>query len=230
MIKIDNLYFSYTNSEPFILHGINLIINDGEYISILGENGSGKSTFIKLILKFLLPTKGSITDTSKSIGYVPQRSDSFNSQFPITVFEMMNCYRKLLKLKDKNTAANYLKMVNMYDYRDSLIGNLSGGQCQKIFIARALMGNPDLLVFDEPSTGVDIGSQKEIYRLIKELNVKNKITVIAVEHNLNAALTNSSLIYHLSNGNGHMCKPEQYIEEMEGIKLDNLNTKNLSKS
>lgn len=213
MITINNLYFSYTNALPYILNDINLTIKDGEYISVLGENGCGKSTFIKLILGFLYPTKGTIVNTSHNIGYVAQKSDFLNSQFPITVNEMLNCYRKLLKIKDKDLVNKSLDMVNMLEYKNSLVGTLSGGQCQKIFIARALMGKPDLLILDEPSTGIDINSQKEIYGLIKNLNRENGITVISIEHNLKAAITNSTLIYHLSKGKGHLCKPETYIEE-----------------
>lgn len=213
MIKINNLFFSYTKSQPYLLNNINLTIDDGEYISVLGENGCGKSTLIKLILNLLSPTKGTIENTLKNIGYVPQKSDFLNSQFPITVNEMLNCYRKLLKIKDKAIVPRSLQTVNMLDYKDSLIGTLSGGQCQKIFIARALMGNPSLLILDEPSTGVDMASQRDIYGLIKSLNVEEGITVISIEHNLNAAMKNSSLIYHLASGNGHLCKPDTYLEE-----------------
>lgn len=213
MLKINNLYFSYNNFAPYILNNINLSIQDGEYVSILGENGCGKSTLIKLILNLLSPTSGTIINEAKNIGYVAQKSDFLNSQFPITVYEMLDCYRKLLKIRDKKIITESLEIVNMLKFKNSLIGNLSGGQCQKIFIARAIMGNPDLLILDEPSTGVDIKSQKEIYSLIKDLNRNKGITVISIEHNLKAAISNSSLIYHLSNGNGHMCKPEIYINE-----------------
>lgn len=213
MLKINNLYFSYNKHAPYILNNINLTINNGEYVSILGENGCGKSTLIKLMLNILQPTSGTIINEAKNIGYVAQKSDFLNSQFPITVYEMLDCYRKLLKIKDKGIITKSLETVNMLKFKNSLIGNLSGGQCQKIFIARAIMGNPDLLILDEPSTGVDIKSQKEIYSLIKYLNRNKCITVISIEHNLKAAISNSSLIYHLSNGNGHMCKPDIYIKE-----------------
>ncbi|MBU3213742.1 metal ABC transporter ATP-binding protein [Clostridium estertheticum] len=213
MIQINNLFFSYTSGAPYILNDISLTINNGEYLSILGDNGSGKSTLVKLILNFLSPTKGSIVNSDKNIGYVPQKSDFLNSQFPITVYEMLNCYRKVLKIKDKTLVARRLEGINMLDFKDSLIGTLSGGQCQKIFIVRALLGNPDLLILDEPSTGIDVTSQKEIYSLIRDLNKNNKITVIAIEHNLNAAMSNSSLIYHISKGKGHLCTPDKYIKE-----------------
>ncbi|MBU3190177.1 metal ABC transporter ATP-binding protein [Clostridium bowmanii] len=213
MIQINKLFFSYTKSKPFILNDISLTINDGDYLSILGDNGCGKSTLVKLILHFLTPTNGTILNSNKNIGYVPQKSNFLNSQFPITVYEMLNCYRKVLKMKDKNLVYKNLERINMLDFKDSLIGTLSGGQLQKIFIARALLGSPSLLILDEPSTGIDVNSQKDIYKLIKDLNRTNKVTVIAIEHNLNAAMMNSSLIYHLSGGNGHLCTPDKYIEE-----------------
>lgn len=213
MIQINNLFFSYTNSAPYILNNISLNINDGEYLSILGDNGCGKSTLVKLILNILTPTKGNILNSNINIGYVPQKSDFINLQFPITVYEMLNCYRKVLKIKDKNLVIKNLETINMLDFKDSLIGSLSGGQLQKIFIARSLLGSPDLLILDEPSTGVDVNSQKDIYKLIKDLNTINKITVIAIEHNLNAAIANSSLMYHLSDGNGHLCTPDKYVKE-----------------
>ena len=213
MIEVKNLCFSYTNKPPFILYNVNLNINKGDYISILGDNGSGKSTFIKLILKLLAPTSGEIIYNSAKIGYVPQRFENLNTQFPITVFEIMECYRKTLKLKDKDCIAKYLEFVKMSSFKNALIGTLSGGQCQKIFIARALMGDPDLLILDEPSSGVDYQSQNEIYALIKNVNRNKNITVISVEHNLKAAIENSTLIYHLCEGHGHLCKPEDYIKE-----------------
>ncbi|MDP4089236.1 MAG: metal ABC transporter ATP-binding protein [Bacillota bacterium] len=213
MIQIKDLSFSYTKKHPYILNNINLNINKGDYISFLGENGSGKSTLVKLILKILEPTEGRIQRDAIKIGYVPQRFDNLNTQFPITVYELLDSYRKTLKVKDKQCINDYLEFVKMGEFKRSLIGNLSGGQCQKIFIARALIGSPDLLILDEPSNGVDIQSQEEIYNLIRKVNRTESMTVISVEHNLKAAISNSSHIYHLSGGKGHLCRPEEYIRE-----------------
>lgn len=213
MITIQNLYFSYAPNKPYLLKDLNLTINKGDYISILGDNGSGKSTLIKLLLKLLISTKGKIINDFTKTAYVPQRFDNLNIQFPITVYEILKCYQKTLKIKDKNCICNYLDLVKMRDFSNALIGTLSGGQCQKIFIARALMGNPDLLILDEPSNGVDLKSQNEIYSLIKNVNTINKVTVISVEHNLKAAIDNSSFIYHLCQGSGHLCNPNEYIKE-----------------
>ena len=212
MLKIKNLSFAYDNNT-YVLNNLNFDLKDGSYISILGENGSGKSTLVKLILGLLTPTSGKITNTFQQIAYVPQRFESLNNQFPITVKEVLTCYQKTKHLLGRKLIEDSLSLVKMEEYENALIGTLSGGQFQKIFIARAVMGNPDLLVLDEPSNGIDVKSQNEIYQLIQSLNRKKKITVICVEHNLKAAIRNSHSLYHMSNGVGHWCNPENYIKE-----------------
>ncbi len=213
MIKAESLYFSYTGSPPYVLNGLDFEIQNGEYVSVVGENGCGKSTLMRLILKLIKPTEGIIASQSQRIGYVPQKNDFSNSNFPITVCEMLNSYRRLLKLKNKDIVRKYLDQVGMSAYTNSMVGTLSGGQTQKVLIARALIGDPDLLILDEPSTGVDISSQKEIYGFLKKINQENKITIVSVEHNLDAAVSNSTLIYHLINGQGHFCSPQKYADE-----------------
>jgi zinc transport system ATP-binding protein len=216
MINIKDLNFSYDNSSPALLSSINLHINSGSYVSILGENGSAKSTLIKLILGFLKPNSGSIDISTKKLGYVPQRMESFNSQFPITVQEVLLSHFKALKLKDKGLIKKCLEAVNMLQYRNSLIGNLSGGQMQKIFISRAILGTPDLIILDEPSTGIDIKSQEEIYKVIKDLNSAG-VTIISVEHNLKAALDNSTHILRLHNGGSSLYTVSDYTNLLENI-------------
>ncbi|WP_426349650.1 metal ABC transporter ATP-binding protein [Alloiococcus sp. CFN-8] len=202
MITIDKLYFSYTGKSPYIIEDLNLTIPKGSYTSILGENGSSKTTLIKLILGVLKPLKGNISIKTKKIGYLPQKLEDFNSQFPLSVKELLSIHMKAKDLKDKSYIDKSLELVNMQSYKNSLIGNLSGGQQQKIFISRALMGDPELIIMDEPSTGVDVHSQKEIYSVIKELNLSKGITVISVEHNLSAALKYSTDILDLSGSHG----------------------------
>jgi zinc transport system ATP-binding protein len=214
MIAAEHLCFSYTGAPPFVLSDIDLRIRKGEYVSVVGDNGSGKSTFIRLILKFLKPTSGSVRTGARRIGYVPQKSDFSDAGFPITVREALNSYRKLLRLKDKTAVAGALAQVGMTDCSGALMGSLSGGQSQKIRIARALMGEPELLILDEPSVGVDIGSQKEIYAFLRNKNRERGVTIVSVEHNLEAAIACSTLIYHLKGGRGHLCSPGQYAGEM----------------
>jgi zinc transport system ATP-binding protein len=213
MIRAEDLYFSYTGQPPYVLRGIHLTIGDGEYVSIVGENGSGKSTLVRLFLKFLKPTRGSVEIQAPRIGYVPQKSELVYSGFPITVREMLNSYRSLLKIRDKGVLTESLRQVGLENYSNAIMGTLSGGQGQKALIARALMGSPELLILDEPSAGIDMESQREIYGLIKRLNQEKGITIVSVEHNLEAAVRNSTLIYHLSVGHGHICTPQQYADE-----------------
>ena len=216
MILAQGLYFSYTGTAPYVLRDIDIEIRDGDYISVVGENGGGKTTLVKLALKMLKPNRGSIETSAVRIGYVPQQSNRADLGFPITVYEMMNSYRKLLKLKDRRAIGSALSLVGMNGSRETLTRSLSGGQNQKTLIARALMGEPDLLVLDEPSTGVDASSQEDIYSILRTLNRDKGITIVSVEHNLVAAVANSTGIYHLSGGHGHICTPRQYAEEYLG--------------
>lgn len=215
MIYIEKLNFKYNNEKGEVIHNLNLHIEKGSYTSIMGENGSGKSTLIKLILGLIKPKGGSIKINTKKIAYVPQKVEGFNSDFPITVHEMLLFHLKALKLKDKNQINESLKTVNMLNYKESLIGELSGGQQQKIFIARSLIGGPELLILDEPSTGIDLKSQEEIYKIIKSLNKEKKVTVLSVEHNLNAALKNSTHIVKMDSKVGESYTIDEYKELLE---------------
>jgi zinc transport system ATP-binding protein len=211
MVSISNLFFSFNDSSEYLLDNVNLHIGKGEYTSIIGDNGCGKSTLLKLLLKFLSPVKGSISIDTAKIGYVPQKQDNFNSGFPITVLEMLDAHRKALKIKDKSIVLKSLETMKIDSLKGSLIGNLSGGQRQKVFIARALIGNPDLIILDEPSTGIDVKSQDEIYTLIKELNKKLGITIISVEHNMKAAFANSTSIFYMKEGKGTLYSPNNFL-------------------
>lgn len=212
MVNIENLYFSYSNSPSFILNNINIFIPEGSYTSIIGDNGSCKSTLVKLILNLLKPQKGNISVNKDKIGYVPQKVEDFNSGFPITVKELLACHAKYLGVKDKKIIDEALTRVNMTQYKNSLIGNLSGGQQQRIFIGRALIGNPSILILDEPSTGIDINNQREIYDLLKTLNRNEKMTIISVEHNLQPVLKNSSHVIKMSDGKAHMYSIEDFTK------------------
>ena len=214
MVTAKNLYFSYTGAPPYVLGGIHFHFNDGDYVSIVGDNGSGKSTLVRLALKLIKPTGGSISVTADRIGYVPQKSDFASEGFPITVYEMLESYRRILKEKSKSETDEKLELVGLSSHRSELVGNLSGGQRQKVLIARALIGSPRLVILDEPSTGIDAESQTEIYGLLKKLNKEQGITIVSVEHNLVAAISNSTAIYHLHSGHGHICTPEQYAHEI----------------
>ena len=214
MITIKNLSFSYTKGND-LLKDINLHIPKGIYLSILGENGSCKSTLVKLILGILKPDSGLITLASNKISYVSQKLDNFNSEFPITVKEVLSCHAKTVGIKNSKSIQDSLQKVNMTEFSNNLIGNLSGGQQQRIFIARALLGNPDLIILDEPSTGVDEKSQSEIYPLLQVLNKDLGKTIISVEHNTKIALKYSTHILKIENGTLKLFTKEDFIKYLE---------------
>lgn len=214
MININNLSFSYTKGNE-LLKNINLNIPRGIYLSILGENGSCKSTLIKLILNLLKPDSGNIKISSKKISYVPQRLDNFNSEFPLTVKELLISHSRALGIKSCKIIDSALTQVNMNNFKDCLIGNLSGGQQQRIFIARALIGDPDLIVLDEPSTGIDEKSQKEIYPLLKKLNNDLNKTIISVEHNTKIAIKYSTHILKIENGKLHLYTTNDFMNHLK---------------
>ncbi|MGL5712977.1 MAG: metal ABC transporter ATP-binding protein [Paraclostridium sp.] len=198
VIKLNEVSFGY--DKKVVLEDINISINKGDYIGIIGQNGAGKSTLLKLMIHELNPSNGNINILGEDIvnfnswdkvGYVNQKSNSFSSSFPATVSEVvaMNLSSKIglfrgIKKKHLKEVDEVLKLVGMYEYRNKLIGNLSGGQQQKVFIARELMKNPQILFLDEPTVGIDINGQREFYKLLKYLNEKLKLTIVIVSHDL----------------------------------------------
>lgn len=211
-VLLQNVSFRYTADARFILHEVDLAIPKGAYLSVVGENGSGKSTLVKLVLKLLKPSTGTIAHFVQRVGSVPQ-TKMHTLYFPLTLYEMLNSYRRLLRISHKWVVDAVLEEVGMRGAKKKLVYTLSGGELQKVYIARSLIGDPDLLVLDELSTGIDSRGQKDIYALLKGLNTSRNVTVISVEHNLDAAITNSTQIFHLSEGHGHLCNPQQYVSE-----------------
>lgn len=214
LINITDLCFAYDKHSDMLIDNLNLQIPRGVYLSIVGENGSCKTTFIKLILKLLSPVTGSIKLHTNKISYVPQRIDGFNSQFPISVYEILKTHAKALHIDVNSSISKVLDIVSMSQFKNSLIGKLSGGQQQRIFIARALMGDPELIILDEPSTGVDSKSQLEIYSLLNKLNIEDNTTIISIEHNLHTALEYSTHILEIRDGNYTLTSCNEFKENI----------------
>lgn len=213
MIEIQNLTFIYPNQTEATLEHLNMTVPKGAYVSIMGANGCGKSTLLRIILGFLTPTDGHVHIHTKKIRYVSQKNDFAHAGFPITVQEILESYSHLLGIKDTAEIERVLALTDMTFAKDKLIGQLSGGQAQRISIARALLGHPDLIILDEPSTGIDRKNQEYMYKLLKKLNAEEGITIVSVEHNLEAALRNSTSIYHIHHKHGHLCTPDHYTQE-----------------
>lgn len=187
-ITIEDLSVDY--ELVVALSDINLKIKNKDFLAIIGPNGGGKTTLLKVLLGLLKPTEGKMTKSSKEpIGYVPQFT-SFDRTFPINVFEVILTARlpKKVKIfqkygdKDKEDVEKIMKQLGIIDLKKRQIGQLSGGQLQKVLIARALITNPGILVLDEPTASLDVQTKKEIYSILEKLN--NEKTIIMVTHDV----------------------------------------------
>lgn len=206
-IYLKNVFFAYPK-EDYILHNITLQIKKGQMVGIIGANGAGKSTLIKLILGILKPTKGQVylkgepingfSGWSK-IGYLSQKATSFNTSFPASVEEiiaaplMTDKNLPFISPKIKNQVQKALEMVNLNGYQNALIGNLSGGQCQRVFLARTLVTEPEIIILDEPFVGIDEKSQQSIAKTLSCLH-RQGTTVIFVSHDLRWMIDKTDLI------------------------------------
>jgi zinc transport system ATP-binding protein len=210
-IHIENLSIYYGQTPA--LSNVCLDVADGEYLGIIGPNGGGKSTLLKAILGLIPISSGSVQVYGGSakkaeipIGYVPQFS-SLDKRFPITLFEVVLTGRLKQGLSpffrftpaDKKTAYELIERVGISSLANRQIAELSGGEFQKMLIARALAVNPKLLLLDEPTASVDASSREQIYGLLAELN--KSMTILLVTHDL---LAISSQVHRLACLNGHL--------------------------
>ena len=197
-IDLQNICFTY-GGEP-ILCEVDLSIARGEFLGLIGPNGSGKSTLLKIVLGLLRPTEGEVRlfgqpaaqcNERWRIGYVPQRLSTFDAQFPATVAEVVGMGRfarlgpfRRPQAADREAVERALAAVGMIPFRDRRIGQLSVGQQQRAFIARALATEAELLILDEPTAAVDAATQEEFYHLLEGLNRDRGMTIMLVEHDL----------------------------------------------
>lgn len=197
-IKVKGLEFGYYSET--LIRGIDLSVDKGDMVMILGENGSGKSTFLKLLLGELKPDKGEITifdqklstiQSFKEIGYVPQVQNFNQVTFPITVLELvvLSLYHefgffKIPRKRHKDKAIEILNKMGLQKYIHTPFNELSGGLKQRTMISRALMNNPSVLILDEPTAGVDKESKQEFLTFIEKINKEEHITVIIVTHEI----------------------------------------------
>ena len=211
-IEAKNLYFKYDST--YVLEDVNFSVNEKDFVGIIGPNGGGKTTLIKVLTGLLKPTKGSVSIFDKPlihaqnlIGYVPQ-TFNFDPNYPISVKEVVALGRVTNSktiTKDgssKKIITECLEKVDMLDFKDELIGNLSGGQKQRVLIARAIAVQPKILILDEPTASIDSRAGKNFYDLLNELN--KEMTILMISHDIGVvsqyvkkiACLNKKLVFH----------------------------------
>lgn len=179
MIEFNNVRFSY--NQDLVINDLSLQINKGDYVAITGGNGSGKSTLIKLMVGLLKPDTGSLTVLSDKVAYVPQNGLE-SITFPVTVEELLSFRLPKNKFNKQNVNVA-LKTVGLLDLKKRLIKDLSGGQRQRVLIARELIINPEIMILDEPTNGLDQDSIASLYKLLSQLH-KEGLTVVLVTHHI----------------------------------------------
>lgn len=213
-VKLKNVYVNFSNRS--ILSNITLSLIPNRILTLIGPNGAGKSTLVRIILGLIKPNSGQIIRSyNLSIGYVPQKL-YLNTLLPITV-------ERFMKLSQKVTndikISEILRRVKAESLKYSLLQKLSGGETQRILLARALLNDPELLVLDEPAQGVDVMGQIALYELINQIRYELKCSVLMVSHDLNFVMAKTDEVICLNN---HICcsgAPESVCKNIEFISI-----------
>ncbi len=234
LIELNNISFAYSQGNGFKLSEINLNVDEGKFISIIGPNGSGKSTLLKLISGYLQPDKGIIklgrknyskygrNEFAREIAFVSQNSFSI---FPFSVYEIVmmgrNPYLGFSGFEnkyDREKVIEALQKVGIFHLKNKGINEISGGEAQRAFIARALVQEPKIILLDEPNAHLDIKHQIAVFGILKNLQLKNNVTVISISHDLNLAASYSDKIILLKSGKLLMYDSVDKIFTQENVK------------
>ena len=211
-LQVKDVSYQY-DKEPVLEH-VSFRVDSGDFVALTGENGTAKTTLMKLIIGILTPRSGSIVRADQNeagnplkLSYLPQQAASFNSGFPSTVYEFVRSglYRKGSWLKpftseDRTRVLENLRSVGMWDLRAQKIGTLSGGQRQRMIIARMLCSDSDLYLLDEPTTGMDSLTRQRFYHLLAEKVQKEHCGILMITHEYDAVSEYANKSLHLSRG------------------------------
>ena len=204
-----------------VAKNLNFKIDQGDYLCVVGENGTGKSTLIKTYLGLIKPLNGEVIanvqgKNHKGVGYLPQQTQA-QKDFPASVWEVVlsgvlnNDHRcPFYNKKDKAEAEKNMEKLNILDLKKRCYRELSGGQQQRVLLARALCATDSVLILDEPVTGLDPAASMELYETIKDLNKKENVTIIMVSHDIKNALNYATHILHLEQENDFFGTVEEY--------------------
>lgn len=211
ILKLNNVTLSYGKTP--VLKDITLSFNSGDYVAIVGPNGSGKTTLIRGILGIHQCSSGTIEKKCTKISYLPQKIRSMDPLFPATVFEVVKTGKKRAEKKDVLDVVEKMQVSHLLNQR---IGDLSGGQTQRVLLARALISQPDLLILDEPTSALDPESRSELYHLISKLNVEDHVTILMVSHDVHTLGDYAKTILYLDGAVEFFGSASEYYEQYEG--------------
>lgn len=196
LVEVKNVGFNIGARQ--LLHDVNLQIDKGEIVTLIGPNGAGKSTLLKAIIGAITITSGEIKKAAGlRVGYTPQKMQ-LEKTMPITVARFLALAGKL----PKGARQHVLEQVSVAELRDSQMADLSGGELQRVLLARALLCQPDLLILDEPTQGLDEPAEARFYRLLADIRQNTNMAVLMVSHNLHVVMAESDRVVCL---NGHVC-------------------------
>ena len=223
VIEVKNLTFSYDGKHN-VLEDVSFSVDRGDFLGIVGPNGAGKSTLLKLILGFLKPKSGEIYlfgkrleefKDWKKVGYVPQRL-SVEHAFPGTVKELLNS-----ACEDKKEMDYLIEFLRLKSIVNKQFTKLSGGQQQRVLLALALSYNPQLILLDEPTVGLDVHAINHFMSILLDLNINHKKSIVMISHDIGTLLKHASKILCLNKRVCYFGKPEgavEYIEEVFGLR------------
>jgi zinc transport system ATP-binding protein len=195
LLKLENTSFSKNNK--YLVQGVSLEVKQGEIVTLIGPNGSGKSTTAKIALGIYKEIEGKVTKFTNKIGYVPQKI-SIDWTLPIRVIDFMS----LTNDPTNEQIDIALNLTGVEHLKNKSLGNLSGGEFQRVLIARAIAKQPDVLVLDEPVQGVDFKGEIALYELIKKISEKLNCGILLISHDLHVVMSATDFVVCL---NGHVC-------------------------
>lgn len=200
LLRLENISFRYRDHLPYIFENVSLAVNEGEFLGIIGPNGGGKSTMLKIMALELKPELGRVVCDATQV-YLPQTTHS-NPLLPVNIDDFLNwgAPSSLSKNQRSEKKSRLLELMNLQDHQHKDLRILSGGQRQKTLIAQCLMRSPQLLLLDEPGQGLDKKSHDDVMKFLKTLSSELKICIIVIEHNLPKILEISDKVLCLGQG------------------------------
>jgi len=220
ILRLENLSLRYEAAAGWAVKGVTLTVDEGDFLCIVGENGSGKTSLLKMIAGLTPPTEGRVVFENLracEVGYLPQQT-AVQKDFPATVTEVVMSgllnrkgFPAFYTKKDRETARAHLERFGAWDLRGESYRTLSGGQQQRVLLARALCASEKLLLLDEPVTGLDPNAAAELYDILADLHARG-MTILMVSHDVDGAVRRASKVLHMDTAPVYYGDAEGYLK------------------